>query len=134
MKSFFGTQPHKNNISLDEKSDYDLANELDIYSNCFNVHDFSHELSVFKGAVIKPNSTVAVHVNKERVQRVFQRVKERKSLGPDGIRGRVLRNCANSWQTSSALSSPGHSGLTVPPACGRTQLLFLCPKINAQRQ
>ena len=93
-KSLLGTQPHKNNISLDEKSDYDLANELNIYLNRFNVHDFSHELSVFKGIALEPNSTVVVHVDKERIQRVFHRVKERKSLGPDGTGGRVLRNCA----------------------------------------
>ena len=94
VKSLLGTQPHKSNISLNVMSDHDLANELNIYSDRFNVHDFSNELSAFMSATPVPDSTVTVHVDQERVQRVFQRVKERKSPGPDGIGGRVLRNCA----------------------------------------
>ena len=94
VKSLLGIQPHKCIISLNEKSDHDLANELNIHSNCFNVHDFSHKLFVFKGTALEPNTTVAMNVNKERVQRVFRGVKERKRPGPAGIGGWVLRNCA----------------------------------------
>lgn len=94
VKSLLGLQTQKCTISLNKKSDHDLANELNIHSNRFNTHDFSHELSVFNGAALEPNSTVAVHVDKERVQKLFRGVKERKSPGPDGIGGRVLRNCA----------------------------------------
>lgn len=80
---------------------------------------------MFKGAALEQNSTVAVYVNKERVQRVFQRLKERKSLGPDGIGGRVLRNCAEqladifsfifSWSLRAHSAPPPVEGLNYCP-------------------
>lgn len=47
--------------------------------------------SAFGGVAPWQNS---VHVNKGMVQKLFQRVKVRKSSGPDGIGGRLFKNCA----------------------------------------
>lgn len=72
-----------------------MSIELNAHSNCFNVHDFNNELSVFRATASEQNSE-DLQVDTEKVQRLFRGVKERKSPdpGPDGIGGRVLRNCA----------------------------------------
>lgn len=48
-------------------------------------------MSVFKNAVSSQNSVV----DRSKVCKLFRGVKERKSPGPDGIGGRVLKNCAD---------------------------------------
>ncbi len=43
-----GMQSKKCTISLNGKTDLDPSNELNVFNNSFNVHDFSEEVSVFK--------------------------------------------------------------------------------------
>lgn len=88
-----GMQPKKCHFSLNGKSDYDMSNELNAHSKRFNIYDFNNELSVFKAAASEQNSA-DLQVDRGKVQRLFQGVKERKSPSPDGIGGRVLRNWA----------------------------------------
>ncbi len=70
--------------------DLDFANELNIF-HTFNVKDFSKELSIFKNADCE-QSTVCFY--RDRVFKLFQGVKERKSPIPNYIRGHTLKNCA----------------------------------------
>ena len=59
--------------------------------NHFNIYDFSEELSVFNN--VAPGQS-NVQVDRNKVLTLFRGTKERKSPGPDGIRGRILKNCA----------------------------------------
>lgn len=62
-----------------------LTNELNTFYNRFNICDFSAEVSVHSN----------VFIDKSLVFKLLRGVylEERKSLGPDDIGGRVLRNC-----------------------------------------
>lgn len=43
VKSIMGLQSKKHHVSLRGRSDLDLANELNVFSNRFNVYDFSND-------------------------------------------------------------------------------------------
>lgn len=91
VKSMMGMPLKKGVISQKDKSDLELANELNIFYNRFNLHDFSKELSVFKNTA----EQTTVQVDRDQVLKLFRGVRERKSPGPDGIGGRILKNCAD---------------------------------------
>ncbi len=91
VKSMMGMQSKKSHVSLNGRPDLVLSNELNTFYNRFNNCNFSEELSVFKNAVSSQNSVV----DRSKVCKLFRGVKERKSPGPDGIGGRVLKNCAD---------------------------------------
>lgn len=75
----------------DNIPDLELSNQMNTV-NRFNVYFFSR---VFTNAVHgKYPELNPVHVDLGMVQKLFQRVKERKSPGPDGIGGRIFKNCA----------------------------------------
>lgn len=95
-----GLQSNKCVISFNDKSDIDLSNDLDLFYNCFNIQDFSEELTVFKN-VVGQNS---VEVNRDKVVKLFQHVKERKCHGPNEIGGHILKNCAEQLADFSVLS------------------------------
>ncbi len=48
VKSMMGMHSKKFYISLYGKLDFDLGNDLNVFYNRFNVHNFSQELSAFK--------------------------------------------------------------------------------------
>lgn len=48
VKSIMGMNKEKCPISFSGKSISELANELNIFYNCLNIYDFSHELSIAK--------------------------------------------------------------------------------------
>lgn len=50
--------------------------------------------SVMSSGVLLQSKAAEGQVDRGKVQRLFQGIKERKSPGPDGIGGWVLRNCA----------------------------------------
>lgn len=91
VKSMMGMNSKKSHISLNGKPDVDLSNDLNVFYNRFNIHDFSQERDVFKNAIIEQN---IVNVDKDMVLKLFRGVRERTSPGPDGIGGRIIKNCA----------------------------------------
>ncbi len=91
VKSIMGMNSKKSPISLNGKSDSELANDLNTFYNRFDVHDFGTELSMYKN--ISPQET-SVHIDSEVVLKLSKGIKERKSPGPDNISGRLLKNCA----------------------------------------
>lgn len=81
-----GMQLKQCRISLNGKSDLSLSNELYLFYNRLNVHDFSDESSAFKNvAFFQFNS---VHIDRSEVQMLNHSVNIRKSPGPDGPDGR----------------------------------------------
>ena len=94
MKSLMGMQSKKCPISLAGRTDSELANDLNIFYNRFNTHDFNKELSVYRNACPEQNE---LHVDRDKVCKLFRGVKERKSPGPDNIGGQLLKNCAESF-------------------------------------
>lgn len=86
-----GMNSKKFYISLDGKLDFDLSNDLNVFYNRFNSHDFRQELAVFNNGALDQSR---VNVDKDMVLKLFRGVRERKSPGPDGIWGRILKNCA----------------------------------------
>ncbi|XDV19566.1 hypothetical protein PO909_025015 [Leuciscus waleckii] len=93
VKTIMGLQSKTFCITQNGKTDLDFSNELNGFYDRFNVLDFSEEMSVFKNVDLNlVNNTVPI--DKFIVLKLFRGVKERKSPGPDGIGGRVLKNCA----------------------------------------
>ena len=90
VKAMMGMQTKKCPISLNGMSDLSLSNELNVFYNRFNIYDFSEELSVFNN--VAPGQS-NVQVDRNKVLTLFRGTKERKSPGPDGIGGRILKNC-----------------------------------------
>ncbi len=83
-----------NNSSVEVRADPLLAEELNTFYGRFECN----------GGAILPNSTSAssrqssdhvITVSEDDVRRELRRVNVRKSAGPDGITGRVLRSCAD---------------------------------------
>ncbi len=75
-KSIMGMNKKKCSISFSGKSSSELANDLNVFYNRFNIYDFSHELSIVKDASSqKPD----IHVDSDSVLKLFKGVKERKS-------------------------------------------------------
>ena len=91
VKAMMGMQSKKCPISLNGMSDLAISNELNTFYNRFNTYDFSEELSVFNS--IAPGQS-NVQVDRNKVLTLFRGLKERKSPGPDGIGGHILKNCA----------------------------------------
>lgn len=100
VKNMMGMQSKKRATSLNGKNGLDFSNELSV-NNHFNVHDFSEKVSVFKNVDFNPVHN-NVSIDKVMVLKLFQGVKERKSLGLDGMGGRVQKTVCCRWQTSSA--------------------------------
>ncbi len=90
MKSKIGMQSKKCPVSRHEKNDLDFTNELNLLYIRLNVHDFSDELSVFTNVSSMQNS---VHSGRNLVLRLLRSLNVRKSPGPGGIRGCLLKNC-----------------------------------------
>ncbi|KAK0153225.1 Multidrug resistance-associated protein 1 [Merluccius polli] len=91
VKAMMGMQTKKCPISLNGMPDLALSNELNTFYNRFNIYDFSEELSVFNN--VAPGQS-NVQVDRNKVLTLFRGTKERKSPGPDGIGGHILKNCA----------------------------------------
>lgn len=71
-----------------------FANDLNAFYSRFDTHDFSTESDdVCKPLLTVPND---VKVTESDVRKVFLQLKPRKACGPDGVGGKVLRECADS--------------------------------------
>ena len=87
-----GMHSKKHDIAWNGSTDFDLSNELNVFYNRFNVHDFSEEVSGFKDVDVDLNTVhSSVSINEAMVLKLFRGVKERKRPGPDGIGGRLLK-------------------------------------------
>ncbi len=69
-----GMNKKKCSISFSGKSNSELANDLNVFYNRFNMYDFIHELSIVKDVSSqKPD----IHVDSDSVLKLFKGVKER---------------------------------------------------------
>lgn len=94
VKSIIGTKQKRKCISLGGKSDYELADAFNSFYVRFDNHDFSRELSDYRGNSVIQSTPVKIQINEADVRSCFSQVKVRKSPGPDHIGGRLLKNCA----------------------------------------
>ncbi len=90
MKAMMGTQSKQGPISFSGMSHLVLSNALNCFYNCFDVHDFSQEISVFKNY----HQQNSVYIDRSMVLKLFMGIKETKSPGPGGVGCRVLKRCA----------------------------------------
>ena len=71
-----------------------FANDLNVFYSRFDTTDFSKETdTVCEPLLTVPND---VNVSEDDVKRVFSRLNPRKASGPDGVGGKVLKECAGS--------------------------------------
>ena len=89
IKSMVGMQDTKKCLSDPHKSDSALAEELNQFYLRFDSHDFSNELSEFRGAPVSSQ----IQIDEMDVWRTLEQTNVRKSQGPDCISGRLLKNC-----------------------------------------
>lgn len=80
-------QPKKRPISFANKTDSEVANDLNSFYNCLNTHDFSKELSEYRNAFTEQNE---IHVDRDTVCKLFRRVKESKSPAHEVPHLRIL--------------------------------------------
>lgn len=90
IKSMVGIQDKKKRVSHADKSDLTLAKELNQFYLRFDSKDFSDELSVFRAASVSSQ----ILLDEITVWSTFEKTNVRKSHGPDGISGRLLKSCA----------------------------------------
>ena len=127
VKSMLGMKSNKHHISLNGISGSDLANDLNIFYNRFNVHDFSQEQSMFSGVPPEPH---LVHIDSDRVQRLFKSVKANKSPGPDGISGRLLKHCSVQLTDIFTLIFSLSRQLHIVPHLWKDSIIIPVPKSN----
>ncbi|MED6243598.1 hypothetical protein ATANTOWER_023241 [Ataeniobius toweri] len=63
------------------------------FNNCFNVHDFSEEVSGFGDSLLNSIQN-NFSVDRDRVLKLFWGVKEKKGSGSDCIGGVIFKSCA----------------------------------------
>ena len=84
---------HSNRLSpLGGKDDRVFAEDMNTFYSRFDTHDFH---SVINGIVSSTKTDGKLEIEENDVLRIFQRTNVRKSPGPDGISGRVLKTCAS---------------------------------------
>ena len=84
---------HSNRLSpLGGKDDGVFAEYMNTFYSRFDTHDFH---SVINGTVSSTKTDGKLEIEENDVWRIFQRTNVRKSPGPDGISGHVLKTCAS---------------------------------------
>ena len=95
MKLMSGYSNGTNKMSSLPRSSNDYANELNVFYNRFDHHDFSTEiLQMNKSMQLAPIQQPFTEVTEEEVRKAFSRLDPSKAAGPDGITPRILKNCA----------------------------------------
>ena len=89
IKSMVGIQGKKKGVFFPNKSDADLARELNQFYLRFDHQDFSEELSGYCGV---PEGS-KIQIDEMDVWKILEGTDPRKGPGPDGMSGRLLRNC-----------------------------------------
>ena len=98
---------------------------MNTFYSRFDTHDFH---SVINGIVSSTKTDGKLEIEEIDVLRIFQRTNVRKSPGPDGISGRVLKTCAS--QLSGIFRSIFHASLSSHkiPILWKTSTVVPVPK------
>ena len=91
MKTMTGAQT-KTNSSLVTSDENKLANELNDFYCRFDSNNFSD--SKFKALSNISVGNSVLEITKEQVLGIFKNVNPLKACGPDGLKGQVLKSCA----------------------------------------
>ena len=91
MNTMMGRKVQKQGLKCDDPITF--SNDLNSFYARFDDHDFSSEVQ----NVCKPLSTIPndITVSEASVNKIFSRVNPRKASGPDGVGGKVLKECSN---------------------------------------
>ena len=69
-----------------------FAEELNIFYNRFDVHNFSTELTQMELS-LADNTDQQIIISQEEVRNTLKNINPRKACGPDGITGKLLKEC-----------------------------------------
>ncbi|KAK3537444.1 hypothetical protein QTP70_010420 [Hemibagrus guttatus] len=100
-----------------------LAEELNLFFDCFNVEPP-------ETATVQPmvHSSFTLTAEEHEVRRTMQAVNLRKAAGPNGIPGRVLKNCVDQLaRVFTRIFNQSLSQSTVPP-CLKSSTIIPLPK------
>ena len=110
---------------LGGKDDGAFAEDMHSFYSRFDNHDFR---SVIDDIISSTKTDCNLHIDEKDVLRVFQCTNVRKSPGPDGISGQVLKNCAT--QLSGIFHSIFQASLSLHkvPTLWKTSIVVPVPK------
>ena len=110
---------------LGGKDDGSFAEDMNSFYSRFDNHDFR---SVIDDIISSTKTDCNLRIDEKDVLRVFQCTNVRKSPGPDGISGQVLKNCAT--QLSGIFHSIFQASLSLHkvPTLWKTSIVVPVPK------
>ena len=118
-------QPSNRLSPLGGKADGAFAEEMNSFYSRFDTHDFH---SAINGIDSSTKTDGKLEIEEKDVLRIFQRTNVRKSPGPDGISGHVLKTCAS--QLSGIFRSIFQASLSLHtiPILWKTSTVVPVPK------
>ncbi|XP_039509538.1 uncharacterized protein LOC120464222 [Pimephales promelas] len=90
IKAMVGMSDKKKSVAAYDKSDSDVAEELNQFYSRFDSHEFNDDLAEFR--IESEGSQILI--DEIDVWKTLEQMSIRKSQGPDCISGRLLKNCA----------------------------------------
>ncbi|XP_055863995.1 uncharacterized protein LOC106080210 isoform X1 [Biomphalaria glabrata] len=132
MNKMAGAQvKFKNNLATrDEKT---LANELNDFYCRFDTKDFNY-LRLKALEDVNVNNCLELAITKEQVCNIFKNVNPMKAGGPDGIKGRILKECAEQlaepFQDIFSTSLLNHE---IPPVW-KSSIIVPVPKVSKPKE
>ena len=78
--------------TLDGAEDSVFVEDFNTFYSRFDIHNFSSEVNKMKHSCSTKDDEI--ETTEDAVLKVFEAVNVRKSSGPDGVCGRVLKYCA----------------------------------------
>ena len=108
------------------KDDGAFAEDMNSFYSRFDIHNFR---SVIDDIISFTTTSGNLHIEEKDVLRLFQCTNARKSPGPDGISGKVLKNCAT--HLSGIFHSIFQASLSlhkVPPYLVENVYCRACPQ------
>ncbi len=117
-----------NNSSAEVRADPLLADELNTFYGRFECNGGATLPISTSGSSRQSSDDHVITVSEDEVRRVLKRVNVRKTAGPDGITGRVLRSCAD--QLAGLFTSIFNESLTtsVVPSSFKKSVIIPVPK------
>lgn len=108
-----------------------LAEELNLFFARFEVNETRNESTLTTPTTVLPTDALTLCLSVEEVRRAFLGVNPRKAAGPDGIPGRVLRDCAD--QLAEVFTSIFNISLSTCsiPKCLKSAIIVPIPKTTA---
>ena len=92
VATMVGAGRTKNQISVQNPQSY--ANELNAFYTRFETHDFSAELNSEEER-LRCWDKDSISISEDMVRNTFNNINIRKSCGPDGIQGKILKSCSD---------------------------------------